>query len=120
MSRKVIAVVDDMFFASKIRATAEALNIELKFARSLDQVTKLAADTPPDLVIADLHSQKIDPAQLAQTVKGSDTLESVPLLGFFSHVETELQRAALEARFDRVVPRSVFARDLEGILQGNF
>jgi len=38
------------------------------------------------------------------------------LLGFFSHVETELQRNALAAGFDRVIPRSVFARDLSQLL----
>jgi hypothetical protein len=38
------------------------------------------------------------------------------LLGFFSHVEVELQRQALAAGYDRVVPRSVFARDLGQIL----
>jgi len=40
----------------------------------------------------------------------------VPLLGFFSHVEVELQRNALSAGFDQVIPRSVFARDLGEIL----
>jgi hypothetical protein len=38
------------------------------------------------------------------------------LLGFFSHVEVELQRQALAAGYQEVIPRSVFARDLAQIL----
>jgi hypothetical protein len=34
MSMKVLAVVDDMFFASKIRAVAEAVGVEISFPRT--------------------------------------------------------------------------------------
>jgi CheY-like chemotaxis protein len=118
MKRRIIAVVDDMFFASKIRGTAEAVGVEITFVRKLDQLSTLASEQP-DLIIADLHNQKIEPTSLARTLKETDTLKSVPLLGFFSHVETDLQTAALAAGFDRVIPRSLFSRDLAEILQGD-
>jgi len=38
MTKTVIAVVDDMFFASKIRATAEALGVNVSFPRSKEAV----------------------------------------------------------------------------------
>ena len=118
MAQKVIAVVDDLFFASKIRATAQAVNVQLTFARGLDQLMTSAAEFKPDLIVIDLHSQKVDALSLAQSLKSSDDLKSIPLLGFFSHVETELQQSALEAGFDRVIPRSLFSRDLAIILKG--
>ena len=34
MMSHLIAVVDDMFFASKIRAVAEAVGVEISFPRS--------------------------------------------------------------------------------------
>jgi len=34
MSRRVVAVVDDMFFASKIRAVAEAVGVDVSFPRT--------------------------------------------------------------------------------------
>ena len=117
MHKKIIAVVDDMFFASKIRGTAESLGVKVVFVRSLEQLTKSQTEQP-DLIICDLHSRNIDPVLLAETIKGSDQLRSIPLLGFFSHVETQLQRAASEAGFDKVIPRSVFSRDLASILRG--
>jgi hypothetical protein len=53
---------------------------------------------------------------LAQAVKSDAEISETQLLGFFSHVEVELQRNALAAGFDQVIPRSVFARDLGTIL----
>src|SRR4030095_12979439 len=119
MTRTVIAVVDDMFFASKIRATAEALGVNVSFPRSKDAVIeKLTQGQPdlllPDLILIDLHNQKIDPVELAKEIKTQQP--TVTLLGFFSHVEVELQQNALSAGFDRVIPRSVFSRDLAEIL----
>jgi PleD family two-component response regulator len=118
MPRKVIAIVDDMFFASKIRATAEALNIEIVFPRTQEAALQKATETNPDLIIVDLHNQRFDPIEFATELKASQELQ-VPILGFFSHVEVELQRRATTAGFDEVIPRSVFSRDLAEILKGS-
>jgi len=118
MQRKIIAAVDDMIFTSKIRATAEQLGVVLKSARSAEQLLLTATEQKPDLILVDLHNQKIDPIALARQLKSSEELKSIQILGFFSHVETELQKPALAAGFDKVIPRSVFARDLALILQG--
>ena len=113
MSHSVIAVVDDMFFASKIRATAEALGVEISFARSKAAVF----EAKPDLILVDLHNQKIDPVSLAADLKADERTAEIPLVGFFSHVHTDLQKKALAAGFDQVLPRSVFSRDLARLLK---
>ena len=107
----VVAVVDDMFFKAKIRAVAEAVGVEISFPRTKEVLLEKARQA--DLVIVDLQSQKIDPLTLP-----SD-LGPVRLLGFFSHIEVELQRKALAAGYQQVIPRSVFARDLAQILTTN-
>ena len=112
----IIAVVDDMFFAAKIRAVAEAVGSEISFPRSSEALVQKAREAKPKLIIVDLHNQKLESEALARTLKADPELQDVPLLGFFSHVQTELQRNAIAAGFDRVVPRSVFARDLPEIL----
>jgi len=105
-----------MFFASKIRAVAEAAGTEISFPRSVDAVVSKARETKPGLIVVDLHNQRIDPIALARELKSHEDLRGIRLLGFFSHVQTELQRNAIAAGFDQVIPRSVFARDLAGIL----
>ncbi|HEX6717975.1 MAG TPA: hypothetical protein VF088_12730 [Pyrinomonadaceae bacterium] len=120
MSRVVIAVVDDMFFASKIRAVAEAVGTEISFPRNREALIQKAREAKPQIIIVDLHNQKIEAPGLTAELKADDELRAIPLLGFFSHVQTELQRNALAAGFDRVIPRSVFARDLQKILATDY
>ena len=116
MTRNIIAAVSDMLFASKIRTTAEALGVNIKFHRRLEDLVEAAGKQRTDLILADLHNEKVDPLELARTLKANESLKAIPLLGFFSHVETDLRRQALEAGYDQVIPRSVFARDLALIL----
>ena len=118
MPRTVIAVVDDLFFASKIRGTAEQLGVAVKFARTADALAEAARRELPALIICDLHSQKVDPNELAKQLKADEQLRSIPLLGFFSHVQTELQREAERAGFNQVLPRSAFTKHLSEILKG--
>ena len=118
MSQSIIAVVDDLFFASKIRGTAEELGVTASFARNIEVLLEAARRDRPSLIICDLHSQKVDPIDLAKKLKGEQQLRSIPLLGFFSHVQTELQQQAEEAGFDRVLPRSAFSKHLGEILSG--
>lgn len=106
-----------MVFASKIGATAEALAVNIRFHRRLEGLVAAAREQSPDLILVDLHNEKINPLELARQLKSSEGMRAIPLLGFFSHVQTDLQRQALEAGYDRVVPRSVFARDLGQILK---
>ena len=120
MSVTVISVVDDMFFASKIRAVAEAAGVEISFPRSVEAVVSKARETKPGLIVVDLHNQRIDAVALARELKADEELRGIKLLGFFSHIQTELQRNAVAAGFDRVIPRSVFARDLEEILTADY
>jgi len=105
-----------MFFASKIRATAEAVGVEISFPRSVEKLVEKARETKPGLVLVDLHNTKVDPVALATELKANDDLREVKLLGFFSHVHTDLQKNAIAAGYDQVIPRSVFARDLGQIL----
>ena len=120
MSQTVISVVDDMFFASKIRAVAEAAGVEITFPRSQEAVVLKAREIKPGLIVVDLHNQRIDPVALARELKADEELRSIRLLGFFSHVQTELQRNAVAAGFDQVIPRSVFARDLPKLLAADY
>jgi PleD family two-component response regulator len=118
MNRRIIAAVSDMLFASKIRGTAEHLNVSVDFARTEEGLFDYAKTETPSLIILDLHDTRLDPFRLAARLKADEQLRAVPLVAFFSHVETELQRKAIEAGVEHVLPRSVFTRRLSEILTG--
>ena len=119
MPRNVIAIVDDLFFASKIRGTAEASGISVSFPRHADGVKEVIQRNSPALIICDLHSEKLDLLSLAKTLKDDPATQTIPLLGFFSHVQTELKQSAENAGFDHVMPRSLFTKNLAAILTGD-
>lgn len=118
MKRTVIAAVDDMMFASKIRATAEHLDVKVRFVRNVPAALAAAKESAPDLFIVDLQSERLDPFELAKELRLINEVQSVPLLGFFSHVMTEIRERAIEAGYTQVVPRSVFSSKLGEILAG--
>jgi CheY-like chemotaxis protein len=120
MSQHVLAAVDDMFFASKIRATAEHLGLDVRFARTADALVAAAREDAPALVVVDLHAQRCDPFALAESFKADAVLRNIPLIGFFSHVQTALKLRAEAAGFDRVMPRSAFTKHLAEILQTKY
>jgi CheY-like chemotaxis protein len=118
MNSRIVAAVDEMFFAAKIRATAEQLGLKVDFARSADQLIESAEKDHPAVIIIDLHSQRCDPFSSAERLKANAQLRSIPVIGFFSHVETELERRARRSGFDQVLARSAFTKRLPEILRG--
>jgi CheY-like chemotaxis protein len=111
----VIAIVDDLFFASKIRGTGEQVGTRVQFSRSIPDAVAKAREEAPALIIADLNAGCCDVLELARVLKGDNSLDGIPLLGFFSHIQTELQQAAIAAGYDRVMPRSAFTKNLRDI-----
>lgn len=119
MNHLVMAAVSDLFFASKIRATAEYLGIEVRFLRSVEALAESAREKKPDLVLVDLQSTNLDAIELAKTFQADAELQTTPLLGFYSHVQTELQEKAKLAGYKQVMPRSAFSSRLAEILSGD-
>lgn len=116
MNRRVIAAVDDMIFAAKIKGTAAAVGASVEFVRRADAAVAAIERELPSLLIADLHSEKYDPFALAVRLKAEPRFADIKILGFFSHVNIELKNRAVEAGFDQVLPRSAFVKRLGEIL----
>lgn len=107
-----------MLFVAKIRATAEHLDITLRSVRNVETLLRVARESAADLIIVDLHAENVDPVAVAKALKSDEQLNSIRLLGFFSHVRADLHKAAVAAGYDVVIPRSIFSRDLAEILEG--
>jgi DNA-binding NarL/FixJ family response regulator len=65
------------------------------------------------MVVIDLHAK--DGVTLVLELKAA--APTVPIVGFHSHVDTEIRRQALAAGADAVLPRSRFNARLAEILQ---
>ncbi len=117
MSVSILVAVDDLFFQSKILATAAVAGIPATVAASRESVIAQAEAFPPALIILDLHSARFPALDLLRALKSHPTLRTTPVLGYFSHVQRNVGAAATEAGCDIVLPRSAFSEKLPDLLK---
>ena len=108
----VVAFVDDLFFQAKLLETARQVGVELHAVSTTEALADELREQPA-LVLVDLNAR-------TDAVSAIDRLRAIgnaaPVVGFFSHVQTELAERALAAGCREVLPRSKFTRDLAAIL----
>lgn len=109
---RVVAYMDDLFFQMKLAETAKHLGLEVKVASNADSLLQLL-DPPPALVIFDLNARS-SPLEAVQRLRAAQP--NIRVVGFLSHVQTDLASNAQSAGFDEVMPRSKFSMQLPQIL----
>jgi len=115
---RIAILVDDMFFAAKIRGAAQNVSREVESVKSLAQLEKMS-DDPPAMVIVDLNSERVDGVGAIEMLKSKSTMKGIPIVGFLSHVQVDLKLAAESAGCDYVIPRSLFSMKLPDIVNGD-
>jgi DNA-binding NarL/FixJ family response regulator len=107
----VIAVVPDLYFATRIAATAKAAGIALELVPPQRASARLATGDV-SLVLLELSGR--DTLGLIEELKRAKP--ATPIIGFGAHVEAALLRDARAAGADAVLPRSQFVGRLPGLL----
>ena len=115
-SKKIIAVLDDLLFSSKIREAAKPLSLDLEFIKNTNELIQKLESAKPSLIIFDLNYKASNPLQTITDLKSSPELKHIRILGYLSHVQTELKEDASKAGCDLIPPRSKFSKDLREIL----
>ena len=107
--RRVLALVPDLLFGSKVKAMLEAGGHEVEMAMSETDVWDQIAGS--DVLVVDLTTDDVDGAGLLDTLRTGGEAGGLKALAFYSHVDVDVRRRAEEAGFDLVVPRSRMARE---------
>lgn len=115
--KRILAVLDDLFFSSKIREAAKTLEIELEFVKKPYGLNEKISSEKPSLIIFDLNSRFGSPIEIIKKIKSASELKQIPVIGFLSHVQIELKKEADRAGCDLVIPRSRFSNDMREILR---
>ncbi len=113
----VVAVVDDLFFVSKLQETARQVGAQLVTVRAAAFHLDDLRQQKPALIIFDLNTTSGNAVELVRQLKSDAELKEIPVIAFFSHVQVELQRAAQEAGCDQILPRSQFTATLPQLLR---
>ena len=109
--KRVLAVVNDLFFAVKLTDAAKRSGLALEFVKDSGQVLEKAA-SKPSLIVFDLNYDAVDPLELVRKLKENVETKGISLIGYLSHVQGDLKQAAQEAGCDMVMARSAFSSNL--------
>jgi CheY-like chemotaxis protein len=106
-----LLLCDDLIFTSRVTATARALGLAVRPARSADDLVRLAQKDAPRCVIVDLANPGLAVSELINRLRKS--CSPMPLVvAYGSHVDAAGLHAAREAGCDVVWPRSKFVEEL--------
>ena len=103
---RVALLCADLLFGSKVEGALAAAGHEVTRFDSESSARSAEAD----VVVVDLTDPSIDGTELGREA-------GVPTLGFYSHVDVDTKRAAEEAGFSLVVPRSRMARETAALVE---
>jgi CheY-like chemotaxis protein len=102
-------------FTVKIQDAAKRAGVQVVFVTSQENAVAQARENPA-LIVLDLNYAAIGPLDLIRKLKQEEITAKIHLLGFVSHVETDLIQAARDSGCDRVMARSAFSQNLPAIL----
>jgi CheY-like chemotaxis protein len=111
MPGKVMAVLGDLMFTVRISDAAKREGVAVEFVKTPDEALQRAVGSAA--IILDLNFISAD---LIARLKSAEATRSIPLIGYVSHVETEVIRRAREAGCDTVMARSAFVQKLGEML----
>src|SRR5262249_11788742 len=115
-SKKVIAVLSDLFFTVKITDAAKRAGMSVEMVKDGKELLA-KAKSKPSLIIFDLNFEEVEPLKLIGKLKSHSDYKGVSLIGYLSHVQGELKQKAQEAGCDMVMARSAFSQNLPQILK---
>ena len=108
MNRKVIALVEDPFWRTKIDNAVRSVGATTVFLTDPAGVAGAIEPGAPVIVVVDLALKTPPFAAIAALKKAAET-SSIPVVGYFDLARKELKEKALAAGFDEVLSRSSFA-----------
>jgi len=112
---RALGLIRDLFFRTKIDASAQTLGVEVVYASNLEAARARCAELAPAIVFADLSDSAFPGGETAVTMR--QAAPEAKLIGFASHVDLKALAAAREAGFDYVLSRQEFSAQLPELLK---
>lgn len=113
--KRVVAVLSDLMFTVKIQEAAKRAGMDSVFVTSQQHALAQARQNPA-VIIFDLNYAAVEPLELIAQLKSDQATTSIDLVGFVSHVQVDLKKAAQEKGCDVVIARSAFSQNLPTLL----
>ena len=115
-AKRVLAVVNDLFFSVKLTEAAKRNGLALEFVKEAKLLLEKAGDRP-SLIIFDLNFEDVEPLKLIQELKSQPLTKGISLIGYLSHIQVDLKQQAQAAGCDMVMARSAFSQNMPQIFK---
>ena len=109
----ILAIVDDLLFQAKLEAAAAQLGGPLTIVADAGSVPRNGQ--PWSRVLIDLNLSRGDALAMIRNLRAAHP--GIPLVGYCSHVQQDLQQQALAAGCTTVMARSAFVQQLPQLLR---
>ena len=117
----MLAVMSDLLFRSKIDDAARRNGLQLRAAKSLEQLDRHLGNGEPAVVFVDLEADAPDPMAAIRRIRdrasGGGTENPVRIIGFAGHTNIAAIEAGREAGATLVLARSGLASQLPMLLE---
>ncbi|MDE0340752.1 MAG: hypothetical protein OXI82_01305 [Nitrospinae bacterium] len=114
-TKRVFVVCSDLMFSGGIRAEGSSQGIVLDFIDSEERFYQALESFRAVLFMSDLHHHKLGgerAGELVKKLKASEKNKDAYTIAWGKHTEPELLKSATRAGFDKVVPRSLFVKEM--------
>lgn len=108
MNRKVIALVEDPFWRTKIENAVKGVGASTVFLSDPAGAAGAIEPGAPVIVVVDL-ALKTPPFDAIARLKKAEATSAVPVVGYYDAVRKDLKEKALAAGIDEVLSRPSFA-----------
>ena len=113
---RISVLCPDLLFGSRLQGALEVAGHKVWRLDTPEQARGAAPES--DALVVDLTSEDLDGSEVLESLREDGAIEGVGTIGFYAHVDQETRRRAIDAGFDRVVPRSRMAREAAQLVEG--
>ena len=114
-AKRVFVVCSDLMFSAGIREAGISQGVSLEFIDSEEKFDEALEKFRASLFMSDLHHHKLGGERagvLVKKLKSSQKNKGTFTIAWGKHTEPELLKSAVQAGFDKVVPRSLFVKEM--------
>ena len=119
-AQRIFVVCTDLMFSARIREAGALPGAVFEFIGSEEKFEQAVENFNAVLFLCDLHHPKLGgeaAGELMKKLRASKRCKGAYAIAFGKHTEPELLKAAEKAGFDKVMPRSLFVKEMPEIVR---
>ncbi len=118
--KKILVLVDDLLFASRIEGTLRACGYDVRIAPVMTEAADVAREWRPDGIVVGFGTPFLDWEGTIRAIRSAPSSAETPLLAFGPHVDTAGRAAAAAAGATRVVTNGTFFNRMPDVVVALF